>query len=383
MSGAVQCSIGDPMATPPQPPPPPPPRRRWRWTALIVAVVFVLILAVGALLSSGILRRGTPIDIAAGAGILLVASELPSGMIQVRALVPDRHLDRVVYEGAELTQMRVSPDGQYALLAARSSSSRLNDCYLIDLRGDSPPLPIVPEAVPGASLPRPVEVTSVDWLADGRAVFALLYGLNTVVVTSYDPATGERELLARVPDCLWVTLLCPHAAPAPALMGLVDLVGQSGVMVIDEKGATSATGYPIPHWGIASPSGASVLVQETAASLAWAIYPVTKGAPGREIPIDTPHRYYTCADWSPSGKRVAIGPVVYDAATGQSAAVLKVGGEVEDVWFLDDSRLAVLAGGQVLLADADTGAVGVLVSEPVRLPRSAPLPPTWRRWLGL
>lgn len=165
-------------------------------------------------------------------------------------------------------------------------------------------------------------------------------------------------------------------------MGLADLTDLSGVVTLDERGAHNATGYPGSHWGIASPDGDSVLIQETAGSRAWTVYPVTEGDLGPGTGVDTPPVYYTCADWSPSGDRLVIGPGVYDAATGRRLATLSIAGGLEDVWFVDENHVLALAGGRVVLAKADGTGAEVLVHQPLSLPSSGGAIRSLRRWIG-
>lgn len=373
---------------PPEPPPIAAPRglpaRRRAWFLALSALVVVgIVLAVVWLVSlRGSARYGTPLEVAAKAGVVLVATERPDGTVSVHALEPLGSLDRVIYEGVELTQMRVSPDGRYALLAARDAASGSNDCTLVDLRGERPPVPIVPEAVPGSGLGRPIEVTSADWLSDGLAAFSLLYDPNTVVVTTYDPETQERALIAEVANCVWLSLFCPQGAAEPRAMALADLTDFSWVVTLDERGAHNATGYPGSHWGIASPDGTSVLIQETAGSRAWTIYPVTEGYLAQGTGVDTPPVYYTCADWSPSGDRLVIGPGVYEASTGQQLATLPIADGLEDVWFVDENHVVALAGGRVVLAKADGTGAEVLVDQPLSLPSSGGAIRSLRRRIG-
>lgn len=373
---------------PPEPPPIAAPRglpaRRRAWflalAALIVAGIVAAVVWLVPLGGSG--RYGAPLEVAAKAGVVLVATQRPDGTVSVRALEPMGSLDRAIYEGVGLTQMRVSPDGRYALLAARDTASGSNNCTMVDLRGERPSVPIVPEAVPGSGLGRPIEVTSADWLSDGRAAFSLLYDPTTIVITTYDPDTQERALIAEVPNCTWLSLFCPHGASEARAMGLADLTDLSGVVTLDERGAHNATGYPGSHWGIASPDGDSVLIQETAGSRAWTVYPVTEGDLGPGTGVDTPPVYYTCADWSPSGDRLVIGPGVYDAATGRRRATLSIAGGLEDVWFVDENHVLALAGGRVVLAKADGTGAEVLVHQPLSLPSSGGAIRSLRRWIG-
>jgi hypothetical protein len=95
------------------------------------------------------------------------------------------------------------------------------------------------------------------------------------------------------------------------------------------------------------------------------------------VSVDTPSQYYTCADWSPSGDRVVIDAAIYNSMTGERVTKLDLAGPVQDVWFVDENRVAALVNERVLLIDAETGRSEVLVNRPTASPTSS------RAWRGL
>ena len=345
--------------------------RRWPW-ACAICVAPLVVAGLVARAEFGANDSHVPIAITASSTgkVIGVTTLAGSGLQRLYVADADTGERTEVYCGAEVPEARVSADGRWVIFIG--STGRFATTYLYEVGSKAAAAPVEPAALLKERFPA-CPPLSVDWLSDGRAVVALQAGAECVIV-AYDPEARTAELLGSLPNCYEVSLFCPRRSERPEVMAFVATESEMGVSRLAEGGKfESLTASPLDGWGLASPDGKRVVVRDPSSSGGYKIVPTKLDTSGDPSVDAHGQADANCADWSPSGRLVAIGTDIIDPRTGSLSPDAKLSAElpsteVKDVWFVDENRLLVLYGDSVYVADVTTGEKTVVFKPPLRLP---------------
>lgn len=285
----------------------------------------------------------------------------------------------VALDANDVRDLRFSPSGAHLAFVASFGTSTA--AYLVDLAAGGQPELFAPAALVPERTPY-TEPLAVAWLDDQRLVLACYDGLGKLGLFVYNVATREAQLPVKDLEADDVTLFGAPLASPPCVF--VTLFGPAGDLVQRlnvETGQLEPAVSPYDQgWGLPSPDGTRLLLNEYG-STEYRVVPVLGVGSGPMLQVEA-QNWAGCADWSPSGERFALGREVFDGTTGAKLLDLPIAGDPDDVWFIGESRVLALVGGEVLLVDGATGDSRVLLRGSRGLPsiriRGRPL----QSWLG-